>query len=259
MDYLEKMEEFNKCSVDAVYFIKKYCYIDGFDKGFIPLDLYSFQEDLILEYEQNDFNIVLKARQLGITTITIAYILHEVMFNSNVKVLFVAPNQGMVDCIVDKLRIMIRIIQGKYPSWLPEKFEDGRDFIFYYGSSIKIISDIGAMGVMDEEEKKKDLIVFDEFAFQNKNWELWKKYKLLLEEDGKVIIYSTANPDKESLSGFFFQKLYQNDGEQGEYNFKPTKLIWDVHPEKDQKWFDNMVSFGMSCVDQEYLCKWSNA
>ena len=58
--------EYIKCAQDPVYFLKKYCMIQHPIKGKIPFTLYPFQEETVNDFKDNRFNIILKARQLGI-------------------------------------------------------------------------------------------------------------------------------------------------------------------------------------------------
>jgi len=42
-------------------------------RGKIKFKLYDFQYDVLKEYQENDYNIILKSRQLGISTLSAAY------------------------------------------------------------------------------------------------------------------------------------------------------------------------------------------
>ena len=66
-------QEYVKCANDPVYFLKKYCVVQHPIKGKIPFNLYPFQEDTISDFVTSRFNIILKARQLGISTLTAGY------------------------------------------------------------------------------------------------------------------------------------------------------------------------------------------
>ena len=59
-------EEYIKCAKDPVYFFKKYCYIQHPKRGKILFDLYPFQEDVMGEFNDHRYNVILKSRQLGI-------------------------------------------------------------------------------------------------------------------------------------------------------------------------------------------------
>jgi hypothetical protein len=58
-------EEYRKCAVDPVYFMRKYCVIQHPVKGKMLFDLYPFQEQCLYDFRDNDRNIILDAlRQL---------------------------------------------------------------------------------------------------------------------------------------------------------------------------------------------------
>ena len=76
-------KEYVKCANDPVYFLKKYCVVQHPIKGKIPFNLYEFQEKSISEFVTNRFNIILKARQLGISTLTAGYSLWMMTFHQD--------------------------------------------------------------------------------------------------------------------------------------------------------------------------------
>jgi hypothetical protein len=63
-------EEYKKCLLDPVHFMKKYCQIQHPQKGKIPFHLYPFQEDALRDLRDFDYNVILKSRQLGISTLS---------------------------------------------------------------------------------------------------------------------------------------------------------------------------------------------
>ena len=66
-------QEYTKCASDPVHFMKKYCQIQHPTRGRIPFHLYPFQEKSLDEISKNDYNIILKSRQLGISTLSAGY------------------------------------------------------------------------------------------------------------------------------------------------------------------------------------------
>ena len=61
-------KEYQKCAKDPIYFLKKYCVVQHPIKGKVPFHLWSYQEESLKVFEKHRFNIVLKARQLGLST-----------------------------------------------------------------------------------------------------------------------------------------------------------------------------------------------
>jgi len=61
--------EYVKCANDPVHFAKKYCQIQHPTRGKIPFHLYPFQEKVLNLFRKHEYSIVLKSRQLGISTL----------------------------------------------------------------------------------------------------------------------------------------------------------------------------------------------
>jgi len=68
----QQINEIVRCGKEPVYFINKYLKIEHPTKGLLPFDTYPFQDDCIKDFNDHRFNIILKSRQLGISTITAA-------------------------------------------------------------------------------------------------------------------------------------------------------------------------------------------
>lgn len=73
------LRELAKCAKDPIYFIRNYVYINTKDKGMQLFDLYGFQEELVIKFDENRFNIVKFPRQCGkcIFPDEIIYIMNE--------------------------------------------------------------------------------------------------------------------------------------------------------------------------------------
>ena len=46
-------EEYRKCALDPIYFMKKYCIIQHPVRGKIPFHLFPFQEDCLTDFKDN--------------------------------------------------------------------------------------------------------------------------------------------------------------------------------------------------------------
>ena len=110
-------KEYTKCAKDPVYFLKKYCMIQHTIKGKIPFDLYDFQEKTVEEFTKERFNIILKARQLGISTLTAGYSLWMMTFFQDKNILVIATKQDTAKNLVTKVRVM----HANLPSWLKQR------------------------------------------------------------------------------------------------------------------------------------------
>ena len=76
-------DEYKRCSQDPIHFMRKYCIIQHPTKGKMYFNLYPFQEKSLTELKENRYNIILKSRQLGISTLTAGYALWRMIFRSD--------------------------------------------------------------------------------------------------------------------------------------------------------------------------------
>ncbi len=217
-------EEYLKCVKDPVYFMKKYCQIQHPTRGRIPFDLYKFQERTLEQFQHNDYNIILKSRQLGISTISAGYSLWLMLFHEDKNVLVIATKQDVAKNLVTKVREMHMYL----PSWLKgTTVEDNKlSLRFKNGSQIKAVSSSGDAG----RSEALSLLVIDEAAFIDKIEEIWASAQQTLATGGKCIALSTPNG-----VGNWFQKTWVKAVE-GTNNFNTIRLHWCVHPERDKTW-----------------------
>ena len=83
-------EEYVKCASSPEYFMRKYCYIEHPVRGRIPFGLYPFQAKVLELFQKHNFDIVLKSRQMGISTLVAGYSLWLMLFHKNMKILCIA-------------------------------------------------------------------------------------------------------------------------------------------------------------------------
>ena len=90
----QTVKEIVRCGKDPSYFINNYAKISHPLKGLIPYKTYPYQADMLDDFNDYRFNVILKARQLGISTISAAYIAWMMMFHRDKNVLVIATKFG---------------------------------------------------------------------------------------------------------------------------------------------------------------------
>ncbi len=113
-------EEYIKCATNPVYFMKKYCYIQHPQRGRIQFQLYPFQEKVLKLFQENPYSIVLKSRQLGLSTLSAGYGLWLMIFFENKNILALATTQATARNLVSKVQFMYENL----PSWLKITHEE---------------------------------------------------------------------------------------------------------------------------------------
>ena len=107
-------EEYKRCAMDPIHFMRKYCIIQHPTKGKMYFNLYPFQEEVLTSLQHNRYSVILKSRQLGISTVTAGYVLWAMLFKSDYNVLVIATTQDVAKNLVTKIRVM----HENLPSWL---------------------------------------------------------------------------------------------------------------------------------------------
>jgi len=220
------IKEIVRCGKDPNYFIENYVRISHPELGPIPFRTYPFQQDLLQDYNAYRFNIILKARQLGISTITAAYSAWLILFHREKNILVVATKLSTAGNLVKKVKFMIKSL----PPWLQIadiSIDNRNSFELSNGSQIKASSTSADAG----RSEALSLLVVDEAAHVDGLDELWKGLYPTLSTGGRCIALSTPNG-----IGDWFYRMY-SDADAGLNDFHPTTLSWDVHPDRDEEWY----------------------
>lgn len=234
----------------------------------VPFKLYPFQKDIIKGFVSHRKNIIVKGRQLGVSTVTAAYIAWLVLFHRDKNVLIVATKQ-------ETAKNMIRIIKNifKYiPGWIKdlagEMNVDNRNSIeFKNGSRVKAITTSADAG----RSEAVSLLVVDEAAHIESFDEIWTGISPTISTGGSVILMSspkgTGNKFYELFEGAkaspnngfncnFGTYVNPNDPEE----IYTDRFMWWVHPEHDEAWFAAETrDKSVRDVAQEFLCAFNSS
>jgi len=243
----EILKEILKSGKDPAYFINNYARIAHPLQGLIPFKLYDFQEQLLRDFNDNRFNVILKARQLGISTTTAAYIAWMMMFHRNKNILVIATKFQTAGNLVKKVKHIIKNL----PPWLQIAnitIDNRASFVLSNGSEIKASSTSADAG----RSEALSLLVIDEAAHVEGLDELWTGLYPTLSTGGRCIALSTPNG-----VGNWFHQIY-TDSVQSQNDFFPTMLIWDVHPNRDAEWFEKETNnMSRRQIAQELECNFN--
>jgi hypothetical protein len=239
----QQVKEILKCGKDPVYFMRTYTKIQHAKRGLIPFETYSFQDDCVKAFEEHRFNIILKSRQLGLSTVTAAYAVWYAIFKKDKNILVIATKLQTAMNFIKKVRTML----DGLPKWLLlTKFEPTKQQIsFSNGSTITAIPTSPDAG----RSEALSLLIVDEAAFIRDFEDIWTGLYPTLSTGGSAIIISTPN----GVGGMYY-KLW-TDGAAQVNEFNTINLPWWVHPEHDQTWFDKETkNLPKRKVAQEFLC-----
>ncbi len=244
-----QVAEIIKCGKDPVYFMNRYLKIQHPLKGLIPFKTYDFQDDCVKEFNDHRFNIVLKSRQLGLSTLVAAYAVWQACFYKEKNILIIATKLAVAQNFIRKVKTYIKSM----PNWLlvPMITANNKQQVeFSNGSQIKAVPTSEDAG----RSEALSLLIVDEAAFVRNFDELWMGLYPTLSTGGRAILLSTPN----GVGGQYHEIYTKADRKENEFN--PIKLMWDVHPERGDEWFQKETkNMSQKQVAQELLCDFASS
>jgi len=178
--------EIKKCRKDPAYFMNKYCYIQHPERGKIPFKLFDYQRDVVIaDMEKYKHNIILKSRQLGISTVVAGYCLWMVLFQKDKTIRIIATSQETSKNMITKISYMYYSL----PRWLrslSDATEDNKmSMSFSNGSSVRALSSTPTSG----RSESLSALIFDECCGKNTKITLRNKVtgEIVEEEIGNLI------------------------------------------------------------------------
>lgn len=235
-------QEIRKCKSDPVFFAKNYVYVKHPTRGQVKFNLFQFQEEVLKQFRSNRFNIILKSRQLGLTELMATYILWYCLFFKDKNILVISKNREAASNLIKRIKYSYK----KLPSWLKiTKYETNNVFSVEFDNDSRIYA---AASTSDAGRSEScSLLIVDEAAFINGLEETWASLFPIVSTGGEVIVNSTPL----GTAGAFYNLYTQAPGN----GFNPIKLNWDVHPERDQIWYDKTKKMmSPRKFAREYLC-----
>ena len=239
-----QVKEIIRCGKDPTHFFNKYVKIQHPTKGTIPFKTYKFQDECVEHFREERFNIVLKSRQLGLSTISAAYAAWLAIFYKDKNILVIATKLSVAQNFIRKVKFVLHSM----PNWLllPEIVNNNKQALeFSNGSTIKAIPTSEDAG----RSEALSLLIVDEAAFVRNFDTIWTGLYPTLSTGGRAIVLSTPN----GVGGQYYDLWMK--AKSGENVFNPIKLPWDVHPDRDAEWFaEETKNMSTKQIAQELRC-----
>jgi hypothetical protein len=241
--------EYVRCAQDPVYFLKKYCYISNPIKGRVLFKLFPFQEEVLRALQNNNYCIINKSRQLGLSTLTAGLSLHMMLFNMDKTVLCIATKQETAKNMVTKVKYMY----DNLPAWLKgtKPIENNKlSLKLKNGSQIVATSAASDAG----RSYAVSLLLIDEAAFIDSIDKIYTSIKPTISTGGSIIALSSPNGVNNWFHKTYTKALLSEVNDDGNM-FHPIELKWDVHPDRDEEWFrKEKAAMSSREIAQEYEC-----
>lgn len=227
----DRARELGRCYADPVYFSATYCKIyDSVTSDWIPFDLWPAQREALQLVHEEQLTVILKARQIGLTWVCLAYALWQIIFRPIAAVgLFSRRDTEALYLLgQDRLRGMYRNL----PEWMKTGHEpivdSGHEWTLANGSAVRAFptsagdSYVSTLAIVDEADLSPDL---------NR---LMRAVKPTIDNGGKLVLLSRA--DKSSPESEF-KNIYRG-AKRNQNGWAHIFLPWHVHPLRNEAWYE---------------------
>jgi len=102
----EEIAELAKCANDIVYFAERYAVVMT-DEGIQQVKLRDYQKQLLKDFQDNRFNVVLASRQMGKTVTASIFNAWYLTFNFDKTTLLLANKSDTTKEIIDKAKVVL--------------------------------------------------------------------------------------------------------------------------------------------------------
>ena len=246
----EYLSEFLKCKADFSYFCRNYILIEIPGKD-VNLKPYRKQDELITLIEEKHYVLVLKSRQIGISTIIQAYSAWLTLFFDNAVIGIISKDGKEATDFARAIRGMVE----KVPEWMkPPKGPLGRGFAkrteqsFILTNGSKVFASPVNPNAPDKTLRGKALtfLVIDEAAFVHHIDTAWTSMVPALSTNqmqakkagvpyGTVVL---STPNKTNGIGEWYFRRYMKAVSRDDI-FEPFVIHWKMIPElaDDPDWY----------------------
>ena len=227
-----EVSEYVKCEEDPIYFIRNYMKIVAVDEGLVDFNLWDFQEEMVNKFVDNRFVICKMPRQTGKSTTIIAYLLHYILFNQDVRVGILANKGSTARELLSRLQLAYEHL----PPWLQQGVVEWNKGNIELENGSKILASSTSSSAI--RGGTFNIIFLDEFAFVPEHiaQDFFRSVYTTISSGSttKVLIVSTPN----GMNQFF--KMWTAATE-GRSDYVPIDVHWSAVPGRDAAWKEQTI------------------
>jgi hypothetical protein len=250
--YTRELER-RKMMRDKVYFIENYVYIENKDGGAnersILFKLFPEQQRVLKEIDEHKLNIIIKARQLGMTWLTLAYGLHEALKTKQFTMVVLSQTENYMQEAINRIEYMIL----RLPKWFIKEYnKETKEFnsmylyekhadevIIYHPpreDGVRIESII--KGFVSTEKAARsitaDYLLFDEWAYHEGAEAVFQAaYPTINRPDSGKFVGLSSNK-----RGSYFEDIVRDCIDEGKMGFNLIFLNALADPRRDIAWHE---------------------
>lgn len=217
------------CSESFLYFVVAYCHVkDEQAKAWVPFRIWKAQKDVCDALVAHRLVIILKARQLGMTWLVLAYALWLMLFRPAATVLvFSRRDDEAIVMLGERLKGM----HSRLPAWMRAKAvtkDSGHVWMMANGSVAYAFPTTGG------DSYTASLAIVDEADLQPALGKLMTSVKPTIDGGGQMVLLSRADKHKPQSE---FKQIYRAAKERLNGWFA-IFLPWWSRPGRTKEWYE---------------------
>ena len=245
----EQVAELTLCSrekdaLGPAHFIQTYCDIyDNRGKAWLPFALWPAQREALALIHKEQLVVALKARQLGMTWLCLAYVLWQMIFRPIAKPLVFSRTEEDAMYLLSDERL--RGMHRRLPGWILDAMnaravsDASKTWKLTNGSVAHAFppnrgdSYTATFALADEYDLLDDKAEGSEKG-KSEQSRLLRSVKPTIDHGGKMVLLSRVDKAKPESE---FKKTYRA-AKAGTVPWKSVFLPWHVHPARDAAWYE---------------------
>jgi hypothetical protein len=249
----EHVEEIIRCKNNWKYFAQTYYHITSLDEGIIKVKTRFYQDNIINNFINNRFNIVLASRQCGKSTSYEIFCLWYILFNEAKTVAILANKLDTSVGILAKIKMAYELL----PKFLQQGIKKWNERSIELENGCKILASATSSSAI--RSKSVNVLILDEMGFVfPKQWSKFYSsvYPTISSSlESKIIIVSTPNGLNQFYK-FWTDAINGKDDVAGKGNmFVPYRVDWWEVPGRDQKWKEETIA---NTSEREFASEFGN-
>lgn len=224
----EIKHEFLKCRVKPAYFIHNYCQIyDAEKRAWIPFRLWTAQFETLKTLHASKLVVLLKARQLGMTWLVLAFALWLMLFHPAATILLFSKRD---DEATDLLDFRLKGMYRRLPTWM-----QCRDVITNNNHQWELSNGSRALSFPTTGGRSytANLVIVDESDFVPDLGEVLNAVQPTIDAGGQLFLLSTPN---KATPQSLFKQIYR-EAKEGTIGWVCVFLAWWVAPWRTAEWY----------------------
>lgn len=228
-DENQQKVEWLACSRSPLYFVHRYVYIyNAIASAWIPFRLWPAQARALKQIHLSRLIILLKARQIGMTWLVLAFALWLMLFHPAATVLLFSRRD---DEAIDLLDFRLKGMYQRLPPWMQAQavvVDNAHEWALSNGSRAIAFPTTGG------DSYTATLAIADEYDLIPDQDQVMRSVKPTIDNGGRFIILSRPDKDRPDTR---FKRIYKA-ARQHLNDWGAIFLPWYAHPGRDRAWYE---------------------